>query len=243
MTKRYVLLSLALLPSALLAQEEKKPSKSLGIDSTEIIGKIGVDYSYFDKEDGTQRHSALLGFDKELSKTTKLGLRIPYTFAETKAGDKEQGLGDIGFNIGNRFYHSESFSALAGVRATLDTAAEDILGDGNHKASLGGALSWRKGKWLKTLAGGFTASEDKDDNAVNLSPLLGYQPMGKYISYITFGLSSSYKTESSDFITGLTVFGGKVLPNQDIFAFGTRISIDGPDDNKTVVFLSYRRLY
>jgi hypothetical protein len=219
-----------------------RPS-STGIDQTEIVGRYSANYVYVEKDNGTRRHNLGLGFEKDVSGSVKLGFVVPVTYAERSDGEDAFGLGEVKLNGGWRFYHSPQLSALLALRVVLDTSTDEILGDGSYKVQPGMAASWRKSKWLLTLAGACTMSEDSDQNDVSLSPLLGYQPMGKYLSYITLGPTYSYGLETEEDALSVTVFMGKVLPNRDVLALGTQYNIEGVDDNKAFLLLSWRRLF
>jgi hypothetical protein len=219
-----------------------RPS-STGIDQTEIIGRYAANYAYVEKDNGTTRHNLGLGFEKDVSGSVKLGFVVPVTYAETREGEDAFGLGDASLNGGWRFYHSPGFSALLSARVVLDTSSDEILGDGSYKLQTGAVASWRISRWLATLAGGWTLSEDSSRNEVSLSPLLGYQPMGKYLSYVTLGPSYSYGLDTEEDALSATVFLGKVLPNGDVLALGSQYNIEGVDDNKAFLLLSWKRLF
>ena len=69
------------------------------------------------------------------------------------------------------------------------------------------------------------ASTGIDQNDVSLSPLLAYQPMGRYLSYITLGPTFSYGLETEEDALSATVFMGKVLPNKDVLALGSQYNL------------------
>ncbi len=240
-----LLLNLLLLGAEAAGTRQTKEERpvSIGIDQTEIIGRYSVNYVYVEKDNGTERHNLGLGLDKDISDSAKLGFAIPVTYAETGEGDSADGIGDVKLIVGWRFYHTPGLSALVSARVVLDTSTDDILGDGNYKLQPATAVSWRKTKWLLTLAGSCTVSEDSDQNDVNLSPLLGYQPMGKYLSYVTVGPSFTYGLETYEDAVNVTTFMGKVLPNHDVVALGSQYNVEGVDDNKAFLLLSWRRLF
>jgi hypothetical protein len=225
------------------AQQAWEKPDSIGIDQTEIIGRYAANYAFFEKDDGTKRHNLALLLEKDFTKSIKAGLIVPLTYAETLDGDEETGVGDVKLNLGWRFYHTPKFSALLSGRGVLDTATEDILGDASYKLQTGLVGSWRKAAWLFSLAGGWTLSEDSDQNDVSISPLLGWQPMAKYLSYITLGPSFSYGLETEEDALGVTVFLGKVMKNKDVIALGSQYNLEGVDDNKAFLLLSWKRLF
>ena len=216
---------------------------STGIDPTEIVGRYAINYAYVEKNSGTERHNLGLKFEKDFFESVKIGVILPLTYAKTVEGGEESGLGDMKVIGGWRFYHREKMSALLSVFGTLDTSTDSVLGDGNYKLQTGLTVSWRRSEWLLALAGGWTVSEDSMQNEVSISPLLGYQPMAKYLSYITVGPSYGYGLESHEDALGVTLFMGKVLPNKDVLALGMQNNLDGVDDNKVFLLASWKRLF
>jgi hypothetical protein len=243
--KRLILLILGVsfFVSPAFAREKREKPDSTGIDPTEIIGRYSVNYAFVEKDNGTKRHNLGLGFEKDISSSIKVGVTVPLTYAETIDGNEEEGLGEVKLIGGWRFYHREKLSALLSVFGVMDTSSDALLGDGNYKLQTGLVTSWRRSKWLFSLTGGWTLSEDSDFNEVSVSPLLGYQPMAKYLSYITVGPSYSYGLETHEDALGITVFLGKVMPNKDVLALGTQYNLEGEDDNKAFLLLSWKRLF
>ena len=240
-----VLVFVAFLVPCLWAGSSGKQNKapSAGIDPTEIIGRFGLNYSYVEKKSGLERQSVGVVFEKDLSETSKVGIRVPFTMADAPDGSSTEGMGDTTILAGHRFYHTEGFSALASVFVSLDTASEEQLGEGENSVGAGVSGAWRRDAWLLALSGNGRVSGDEEDNSLGVSPLIGYQPMAKYLSYITLGPSFSYRIESGDHITTATVFGGKILANGDVIALGIRATVDGPDDNDLIVLASFKRLF
>jgi hypothetical protein len=230
-----------LLGNPVHAEERAKP-KSLGIDPTEVIGRIGVNYTFIERNSGTLRHSALVGFSKALTDSSNIGINVPFTVADIEGAGSKKGLGNIGLRASSRFYHADTFSALVGARLLLNTATDDALGDDTLSGTLGLSTAWRKKKMLYALSSSLGLDEDSEQNSISLSPFIGYQPMNRYISYLTLGPSFSQRLEENERFTTATIFAGKVMPNMDIFAAGTRFTIDGEDQNKSVILLSYRRI-
>ena len=219
-----------------------KPA-STGIDPTEIVGRYAINYAYVEKDSGTKRHNLGLLFEKDFLQKVKLGVTLPLTYAKPVEGSEEKGLGDVKVIGGWRFYHREKFSAMLSAFGTLDTSSNKLLGEGNYKLQTGLAGSWRLSEVLLSLATSWTLSENSLHNQVSISPLLGYQPMAKYLSYITVGPSYSYGLESYEDALGVTMFMGKVLPNKDVLALGMQSNIDGVDDNKAFLLCSWKRLF
>lgn len=220
-----------------------KGESSVGIDPTEIIGRYAINYAYVEKDTGTTRHNVGLQFEKDLSKSSKISIGVPLTYAEGVDGSDETGVGDVKLGGGYRFYHRDSFSALLGARVILDTASEELLGDGRTKLDSQVAMSWRRGVWLTSLSVGGTLSEEPDQNTVRVAPLLGWQPRKKYLGYITIGPSFSYRFDDEEEAISVACFLGNVLPNKDVVALGTRFNIEGEEENETFVLASWKRLF
>jgi len=226
-----------------VSDEKQLTADKTGIDPTEIIGRIEFNYTYVEKEVGTLRHSGVFRFDRDINESTIVKMEVPVATAEIVNGGSESGLGDVGFSLAHRFYHSDFFSSMVGGSITLDTASDSALGESANSLTLGTFNSWRPKPWLYAAIMFAKFSEETDDNRFTFAPLIGYQPMMEYLSYVTVGPSASHYWNRNDTAFGTVVSLGKVMKNGDIYSFGSRFSLDGESDDKTVLTLGYRRLF
>ncbi len=60
-------------------------------------------------------------------------LDLPIIYADIPDENSQGGVGDIGIRINYRYTNTKSHSALVGSTITLDTASDDMLGDGTTK--------------------------------------------------------------------------------------------------------------
>ena len=238
-----LLLALLLVSFSAISNDKKLAAEQTGIDPTEVIGRIEFNYSYVEKEIGTKRHSGVFRFDRDINDSTLIKVEVPIATAELVDGGRENGLGDIGFSLANRFYHSDSFSSMIGGAITLDTATDPSLGESANSLTLGTFNSFRVKPWLFSGILFAKFSEESEDNRLTFAPLIGYQPMVEYLSYVPVGPSASHYWERDDTFFGTVVSLGKVMKNGDVYSFGSRFSLDGESDDKLVINLGYRRLF
>lgn len=227
---------------ALLAAKEKAAAAT-GLDPTQVIGRVEFNYSYTEKQNGTKRQSGILGIDKDINKTTVVGIKVPLATAELGNGDEQHGIGDVKLQIRTLAFIKGKFITSFGASITLDTASADQLGNNSNSVGAGMFNAWKHGEWLVANVSAVNFSEDENYNSISLSPMVAYQPMGDYVSYVRTALSYVYRTESAESITNAFINVGKVMPNKDVYSIGTKLNISGPDDDDFVVLLKYRRLF
>ncbi|WNC71773.1 hypothetical protein RGQ13_16875 [Thalassotalea psychrophila] len=226
-------------------EAQQLAAKGTGLDPTEVIGRIEFNYTYLEQKNGTERHSGVLKLDTDLDSKTIAGMEVPLSSAKLSDGSSQNGIGDVGFNIRRSVYVSPSFSVMAGGGITLDTASDDQLGDGSHNVSAGVFTAWRHGTWMIANITSIKFHEDhaKDLNSFSLVPLIAYQPMGKYLSYVSLGLPFSYRYESEDEVMNGFLSFGKVMANKDVYSVGSKFNISGPDNDDFVLTIGYKRLF
>ncbi|MDG2392933.1 MAG: hypothetical protein P8M49_05435 [Thalassotalea sp.] len=224
-------------------EAKQKAAEATGLDPTQVVGRVEFNYSYIEKKNGTERQSGILALDKDISKKTVIGMEIPLATAQLANGDEQNGIGDVKLQIRHLAFVKGKFVTSFGSSVTLDTSSEDQLGDNAHAIGVGMFNAWKHGEWLVANVTSVKVSEDENYDSVSLSPIVAYQPMAKYLSYIRVAGSYVLRTDSGDSITNAFVNLGKVMPNKDVYSFGTKFNISGPDDDDFVLFLGYRRLF
>lgn len=225
-------------------EAQQQAAKGTGLDPTEVVARIEFNYTYLEQTTGTERHSGILKLDTDLTKTTVVGVEVPLASAKLDNGSDQNGIGDVGFKIRSLVYASKSFSTMVGGGVTFDTASDDELGEGDHKASIGMFNAWRHGEWLVASISSLRFYKEKDElNSLSISPLIAYQPMGEYFSYISVGLPFSYRYDAEEEVMNAFLAIGKVMPNKDVYSFGTKINISGPDIDDFVLTIGYKRLF
>ncbi|WOH37018.1 hypothetical protein RI844_16850 [Thalassotalea fonticola] len=227
----------------LAAQQEK--AKGTGLDPTEVIGRVEFNYTYLEQKTGTERHSGVLKVDTDLDDKTIVGFEMPLSSAKIPDGSEQNGIGDIGINIRRSVYVSPSFSVMAGGGITFDTASDDQLGEGSHRLSAGVFTAWRHGEWMIANITSLRLYEShaEDLNSFSLVPLIAWQPMGEYLSFISLGLPFSYRYESEEEVMNGFLSFGKVMSNKDVYSIGSKFNISGPDNDDFVLTLGYKRLF
>ena len=224
-------------------EAKQKAAEATGLDPTQVVGRVEFNYSYIEKKNGTERHSGILALDKDISNKTVVGMEIPIANAQLANGEEQNGIGDVKLQIRQLAFVRGKFVTSFGASVTLDTASEDQLGDGANSIGAGMFNAWKHGPWLVANVTSLKLSEDENYNSVALSPMVVYQPMAEYLSYIRVAGSYVLRTDSGDRITNVFVNLGKVMANKDVYSFGTKFNISGPDDDDLVLFLGYRRLF
>lgn len=225
------------------AQQQK--AKGTGLDPTEVIGRVEFNYTYLEQKTGTERHSGVLKIDTDLDDKTIVGFEMPLSSAKIPDGGDQNGIGDVGINIRRSVYVSPSFSVMAGGGITFDTASEDQLGEGSHSLSAGVFTAWRHGVWMIANITSLRVYEShaEDLNSLSLVPLIAWQPMGEYLSFVSLGLPFSYRYESEDEVMNGFLSLGKVMANKDVYSIGTKFNISGPDNDDFVLTIGYKRLF
>lgn len=221
----------------------KKQHSETGLDPTEVVGRFEINYSFLEKDSGTERHSAVFVFDKDIDKRTVVGIDIPLTIAKPVVGDEQQGVGDVSFKYRRLMHKGESFSTGVGGSITLDTASDDNLGEGENVVTMGMMNAWHHDEWMIANLAVVKISDKKDNDAIFISPLLAYQPMAKYLSYVTVGTPVTFFIDTDKESVSVVTKIGKVMPNKDIYSLGTRNTVSGDDDTKRVIILGFRRLF
>ncbi|TRX53166.1 hypothetical protein [Thalassomonas sp. M1454] len=224
-------------------EAKQKAAEATGLDPTQVVGRVEFNYSYIEKKNGTERQSGILALDKDTSKKTVIGMEIPIATAKLANGEEQNGIGDVKLQIRHLAFVKGKFVTSFGSSITLDTASEDQLGDNANAIGVGMFNAWKHGEWLVANITSVKVSEDENYDSVSLSPIVAYQPMGEYLSYVRLAGSYVLRTDSGDSITNAYVNLGKVMPNKDVYSFGTKFNISGPDDDDFVLFLGYRRLF
>ena len=224
---------------------QQQAAKGTGLDPTEVIGRIEFNYTYLEQKSGTERHSGVLKMDTDLDSKTIAGVEIPLSSAKLPDGNDQNGVGDVSFNIRRSVYVSPSFSVMAGGGITLDTAGDDQLGEGSHNVSAGVFTAWRHGTWMIANIASLKFYEDhaKDLNSFSLIPLIAYQPMAEYLSFVSLGLPFSYRYDAEEEVLNAFLSFGKVMANKDVYSVGTKFNISGPDTDDFVLTIGYKRLF
>lgn len=229
----------------LLAEQDVDDSNSpkTGLDPAEIISRFEINYSYVEKETGTKRHSAVFGYDQEVSKKSLWGISVPITSAKPELGDDQSGIGDVQLKYRNRWFKEGKFSVAYGAGVTLDTATDDQLGDGDNEINGGLMMSWKDGPWLLGNLTILSISDDNTKSAFRLAPMFAYQPMGEYISYYVTGAQVSYLFDAEEEYVTAFFNIGKVMDNGDIYYIGSQGTVSGESDDDFVLNIGYRRLF
>ena len=218
-------------------------AKGTGLDPTEVVGRIEFNYNYTERENKTERHSGVLVLEKDVNATSVFAVDVPLVAAKLPIGDEQYGIGDVRFRFRKLAYKSGKFATAFGTGLELDTASDDQLGDGNASLRVSMFNSYKHGEWIFAAFNSVSYSEDENYNQVTVAPMVAYQPMGTYLSYVRLFLPVGYLTEREESVTNVFLNLGKVMPNKDIYAIGTKQNLSGPDDDQFVFLLSYRRLF
>lgn len=237
--------SLLFFVSTVFAEDnsDNNNSPNTGLDPAEIISRFEINYTYVEKESGTKRHSAVFGYDQEISQKSLWGISVPVTSAKPEVDDDQTGIGDVQLKYRNRWFKEGKFSVAYGAGVTLDTATDDQLGDGDNEINGGLMMSWKDGPWLLGNLTILSLSDDKTKSAFRLAPMVAYQPMGEYISYYVAGSSVSYLFDEEDeYITAFFNIG-KVMDNGDIYYIGSQGTVSGESDDDFILNIGYRRLF
>ncbi len=220
------------------------PVEKTGIDPTDIRTRIEAAYTYTERATGVDRQNINLRLEREFSgQRFNLRLDIPYIAADIPQTASQEGLGDIGIRLNYRYMNSPGRSALVGATLTLDTASDDSLGDGTTKFTGVWVNSWRKNVWMFSTVGLATWSESGDHDRAGVIPLLAYQPMRKYWSYVSLGVPVVRDLSDDETITIGLVRIGKVFRAGKVLYAGTRYDLSGNSDDDFVATIGYRVMF
>ncbi len=244
LTVRTSFILLLVLPGMTAAQKQEAPSAKTGIDPTDIRTRIEAAYTYNERANGVTRQNFNLRLEREFTgRELNVRIDIPYIYADIPDMSSQTGVGDIGLRLNYRYRHTRGYSALVGATLTLDTAAGETLGDGTTKVTGVWVNSWRRQAWMLSTATLATWSDSGEHDSAGVVPLVAYQPMRKYWSYVTVGVPVVRDLDDDETITLALLRIGKVFANRGIAYLGTRIDLSGNADDDLVITLGYRYLF
>ena len=226
------------------AKTSSAPAQQTGIDPTDIRTRIESAYTYNERENGVTRHSINLRLEREFTgNDMNIRLDLPIIYADIPDENSQDGVGDIGIRINYRYTNTKSYSALVGSTITLDTASEDVIGDGTTKLTGVWVNSWRREVWLFSAVTLATWSESGEHDAAGAIPFVAYQPMKKYLSYVSLGLPVIRDLDSDDTVTMAIIRFGKVFDGGNVAYLGTRFDLSGNAEDDLVVTIGYRHIF
>lgn len=238
------------IPQSTIAQDSQaaktsgSPTQQTGIDPTDIRTRFESAYTYNERSNGVTRHSINLRLEREFKgNDMNVRLDLPIIYADIPGENSQDGVGDIGVRINYRYTNTKSYSALVGSTITLDTASEDALGDGTTKLTGVWVNSWRREIWLFSSVALATWSESGEHDAAGAIPFVAYQPMKKYLSYVSLGLPVIRDLDSDDTVTKAVMRFGKVFDGGNVAYLGTRFDLSGNADDDLVVTIGYRHMF
>ena len=242
-------LATAAVPLAAAAQGSDRrgspdPSRRTGVDPTDIRTRVEAAYTYNERDNGVVRHNLNVRLEREApSKSWNVRLDVPVISADLPRAGTEDGLGDVGIRVNYRYRNTRAYSALAGVVATLDTAASEALGDGTTKLTGVWTHSFRRGKWLLSPTGLGTWSDSGEHDSAGLVPLAAYQPMKKLLSYVSLGVPVVRDLDDDETIVLALARVGKVFRDGSVLYGGSRYDLSGNADDDLVVTFGFRRMF
>ncbi len=244
----YALILVSVLPFVVhadtAADKRDKPMQKTGIDPTDISTRIEGAYTYNDRADGTTLHNLNIRLEREFTgRGMNIRLDVPLSYADVPDAESQSGVGDLSLRLNYRFKHTPGHSALVGGTLTMDTASDDALGDETTRLSGVYVNSWRKRAWMLSAVVLGAWSESGEEDAAGLVPIVAYQPMAKYLSYVTVGLPVVRDLDDGETITlGILRFG-KVFQGGHVAYLGTRYDLSDNADDDLVVTVGYRRMF
>ena len=219
------------------------PVQKTGIDPTDIRTRIEAAFTYTERANGVDRQNINLRLEREFAgQSFNLRLDIPFIAADIPDMSSEDGIGDIGVRLNYRYMNTPGRSAVLGATLTLDTASDDSLGDGTTKLTGVWVNSWRKKVWMLSMVGLATWSESGDHDRAGVVPIVAYQPMRKYWSYVSLGVPVIRDLSDDETITIGLVRIGKVFRDGRVLYAGSRYDLSGNSDDDFVATLGYRMM-
>ena len=220
------------------------PVEKTGIDPTDIRTRIEAAYTYTERANGVDRQNINLRLEREFAgQSFNLRLDIPFIAADIPDRSSEEGIGDIGVRLNYRYMNTPGRSAVLGATLTLDSASDDSLGDGTTKLTGVWVNSWRKRVWMLSMVGLATWSESGDHDRAGVIPIVAYQPMRKYWSYVSLGVPVIRDLSDDETITIGLVRIGKVFRDGRVLYAGTRYNLSGNSDDDFVATLGFRMMF
>jgi hypothetical protein len=225
------------------SRQSDDPTLRTGIDPTDIRTRIETAYTYNDRSNDVTRHSFDIRLDRAFIKYgMNIRLDLPIIYADIAHGSSQGGLGNIGITFNYRYKKTPGHSALVGGAVKINTATQEALGDGTTKLTGVWVNSWRQRPWLLSIVTLATWSESGEYDAVGGIPLIGYQPMKKYLSYATLGFPVTQNLDDNETATTAIIRFGKVFKGGSVVNLGTRVDLSGNSDDKLVITIGYRRM-
>lgn len=228
------------------ARSESKgnPSQQTGIDPTDIRTRIETAYTYNERENGVTRHILNNRLEREFAgQSMNVRMDVPLVYSDIPDDPSQKGLGDIGIRFNYRYKNAPGYSALLGGTITFDTAADTALGDNTTKLTGVWVNSWRKEAWLFSGVTLATWSESGEKDAAGIVPAVAYQPMEKYLSYVSVGLPIIRDLDDNETSALAIVRFGKVFHGGNVLYLGTRKDLSGKSDDDLVITMGYRRMF
>ncbi|MBW2562558.1 MAG: hypothetical protein JRE29_00750 [Deltaproteobacteria bacterium] len=226
------------------SKAEGNPSQQTGIDPTDIRTRIETAYTYNERESGVTRHNLNIRLEREFAgHGMNIRLDVPLVYSDIPNESSQEGVGDIGIRFNYRYKNTPGYSALLGSTITLDTAADNTLGDGTTKLTGVWVNSWRKKAWLFSGVALATWSESGEKDAAGIVPGVAYQPMKKYLSYVSLGLPIIRDIDDDETATLAIVRFGKVFHGGNVLYLGIRKDLSGKADDDLVITIGYRHMF
>ena len=226
------------------SKKSDDPTRETGIDPTDIRTRIEGAYTYNERSNGVTRHHINTRLEREFKgRGMNLRLDVPISYADIPDGSSQGGLGDVSVRLNYRYTNTPGYSALAAGTIRLDTASDDTLG--NATTMLGGnwVHSWRRQAWLLSAAVTGTWSASGEHDSAGLVPVVAYQPMKKYLSYVNLGMPIIYNIDDGTTSAITSIRFGKTFSRGRVLYIGTRYDLTGNADDALIVTIGYRHLF
>jgi len=201
----YLIVAMVLYSSGAYAFENYGSQPPPGAIPTDIITRTDLEYKLIDSPNDTKTHALVARFDYAF--TPDILFRADIPFLNTKPYinelDDETGIGDLFVRVGWQARHNTKFTLFFSGDIILDTATENLLGDGTYIATPLAAAAWVLPS--QGAIAGFTLSQ-------------------------SFDIGGSDRQDIND--TELHHFYVKTLPKGAWLSLDTHWYIDWKDDNQ-----------
>ena len=249
MRKLIVIMVFLLITTPILAEEQAKT----GADPTDFITRIEPSYEFKrihqDKSRNDTTDLNFLVVRGDLALRPDLSLRVDLPLAHINPGDTlsaagfddQFGLGDMVTQILHKPYSSQKGAFLYGLRLDLPTATEDELAAGGLTvAPIAVGALFPKPKWIVAgVAQWFLADDldndplagERDRNELSLRPIVIYQPMKPYMSWINLDpdLKIDFEKDNETKLN-IGVEYGKMVSKTSAFFIKPSANVGGGDE-------------
>ena len=191
----YLVVAVILYPNGMYAFENYGSQPPPGTSPTDIITRTDLEYRFTDSQNGTKTQALVARFDYAFTPAIVFRADIPFlnTDPGTDGSNEKTSIGDLFIRLGWQAISDTQFTLFFGGDMILDTATEDLHGNGTYIASPLVAAMWplpgqgAMAGFTLSQSLDFGGSDKKDTNGTELHPFyVKTLPRGAWFSLDTY---------------------------------------------------------